>query len=188
MSDAMRQGLARRFSRRVAERVLDAMAGTDVACSLPLSLADAFDATTFGRLEHEAARRGIDPGRLAIEVPFAYIAGNLLSRTWLRAARRSRVRLILDAGDTGAAALAHADMTPFSEIQVPIKTLLAEDARAGHEVVPGLAARLPVAAVGVGSRQLLLRAVAAGAQYAAGDVFGKRSEEVGSLPRKVDLG
>ncbi|MBA4370642.1 MAG: hypothetical protein C0418_03570 [Coriobacteriaceae bacterium] len=192
MAAAARNGVASHTNRRTIELLLDAMSGSDIHCSARLWLSDVLDPTTFDWVEDAASRRGVDPRRLAFELTVERILRSAPSLTWLKAASRSRVRLILDARGVELMRIVGLPLAPFSELAFPLEAVRGgdEDLWPAREAVLFDAARdrLKLTATGIESREALAYAIELGVDYVEGGVLGVPASSLDGIRLRIEAG
>jgi len=190
MIEAMRSGLSRRVSDSIIAKTLDSMAGTDIHCSVRLSLADVLDSGTFQRTELEAERRGVDPAGLMFEVDAAHVLDGALVSTWLDAARNSRIRLLLDCESLARDRLVSIGLEPFQDIEVSASTLdITEESIESIARIADAAPRRPtVTVMEVDTPERLSLALAAGATGVQGNAIVAATSSLEAVPRVVRIG
>lgn len=188
MIEAARHGVARSAGRHAIEAAMDAMSGSDRACSVRLWLSDLLDPSVFAWLEEAMSRRGLEPRHFGLQVTAAHILGSGLSATWQRAAERSRVRLILDVTGPELARLGGIGLDSFDEVVVPIG-VLREGTGQQHQRESVLLSMTgddrESTVTGVESRELLAYAVELGVDNAEGSVLGRTSDRLADVSARI---
>jgi EAL domain-containing protein (putative c-di-GMP-specific phosphodiesterase class I) len=186
---AARHGIARRMGTRIIELALVQVHATEVACSVPLSLANMLDAMIFERAELAADSAAIDASKLLFEVPDCDAEGIRPPVSWLSAARRSPIGLVHVCGDLSTLRDDRAQTGASDEIALPVTEVV----DALGEIRPSAAAAIArwhetgvaITVTDIDDRAVLDVLRTAGIARVSGDALSPAASSPDQLPRTL---
>jgi len=180
------QGAGPAITQLVAKRVLESVPRAGLPCSMRLGIGDVLDPSVFERIERVAAESGADPTLLLFAVPAGHLLAGGLVKTWLQAARRSPIKLVLDCSDTDLVGLAETDFDPFAEVQVSGTRIPGDESETQRLLVSVLArirdAGAVATATGLDTELLLHAAIGNGFEQGQGLALAPSVRRIEELP------